>query len=434
MKKLKLGKSRHTGLKIYCSKCNKDNTDCNHYDFHQYRVRLHVPGTKNKVKVKTLDTRDYDEAVKLSIDFKKEMEITNFQPINQVIIGNDFSIRDGIVLFNDYLEGNHRHAHMKKYVSKGHREETIRYCLLFAESLKKKKIEISRIRPQQVTQTDVSDFYKSLETRYHPKTFNNCIHALKALFNYFIDNEGIEMKNPFLVCVLKKVPKHNPTALTRDEFERILNAVDTANKYKVSPNAKRMKISMYKPYLKEAFKLFLLTGGRREEVINLRWSDIVMTMNGTLVFQVHNLKVERISKKDEIYKYIPIGKDLLDLLNELGYAEKSKSNDYILCPNRTQNSIHMMNSLSRGFTHYKEAAGIDKDISLHNLRKTYITWLNYFMHKETALLTSHSGQKVLDNHYIDKQVINAIDKGALEIKVFGTEYIPHEASSLQKTV
>ncbi len=419
MRKLKLGKNRHTGLKVYCNKCNKDNPDCNHFDTHQYRIRLHVPGTKNKVKVKSFDTRDYDEAVKLAIDFKKEMTITNFHSIIQVITGNDFSIRDGILLFNDYLEGNHRLAHMKKHVSKGHREETIRYCILFADSLSK-RAEITTLRPQQVTQTDVSNFYKSLETKYHPKTFNNCIHALRALFNYFINNEGIDMKNPFSTCVLKKLPKRNPKTLTKEEFDMILNAVDSASKYKISPNAKRQKISMYKPYLKEAFKLFLLTGGRREEIINLRWSDIVMTINGTLVFQLHNLKVERISKKQEIYKYIPIGKDLLDVLKELGYTEKLKSDDYILCPDRTQNSLQFMNSLSRGFTHYKEAAGIDKDISLHHLRKTYITWVNYYMHKETALLTSHAGQKVLDNHYIDKRVINAIDRGALEIKIFGS--------------
>jgi len=31
----------------------------------------------------------------------------------------------------------------------------------------------------------------------------------------------------------------------------------------------------------------------------------------------------------------------------------------------------MMNDLSKGFTHYKNGAGIKKDISLSNLRKTY---------------------------------------------------------------
>tara|TARA_B110000467_G_scaffold73374_1_gene66539 strand:- start:185 stop:322 length:138 start_codon:yes stop_codon:yes gene_type:complete len=33
------------------------------------------------------------------------------------------------------------------------------------------------------------------------------------------------------------------------------------------------------------FKLFLLVGGRREEVLSLKWSDIIHGNNGVLIIQ-----------------------------------------------------------------------------------------------------------------------------------------------------
>lgn len=41
------------------------------------------------------------------------------------------------------------------------------------------------------------------------------------------------------------------------------------------------------------------------------------------------------------------------------------------------------------------------------------------MGNETGLITSHSTQEVLERYYIDPKVLTAIERGALEIKVFG---------------
>ena len=56
---------------------------------------------------------------------------------------------------------------------------------------------------------------------------------------------------------------------------------------------------------------------------------------------------------------------------ELGYDEKKNTSDYILFPERKVKSITILNDLSKSFTHYKNCAGIEKDISLKSLRKTY---------------------------------------------------------------
>ena len=48
-----------------------------------------------------------------------------------------------------------------------------------------------------------------------------------------------------------------------------------------------------------AFKLFLLIGGRREEVLSLKWNDIIQGNNGLLFFQFRNLKVEWLGSKND---------------------------------------------------------------------------------------------------------------------------------------
>jgi hypothetical protein len=102
------------------------------------------------------------------------------------------------------------------------------------------------------------------------------------------------------------------------------------------------------------------------------------------------------------------------------------SNDFILFPERDCTTKTIMDRLSRSFTHYKNGAGITKDISQKNLRKTYITWVNQVMGNQTGIITSQSNQ-VIDKYYLDPKVLTAIERGALEIKVFGSTTDQKEA-------
>ena len=135
---------------------------------------------------------------------------------------------------------------------------------------------------------------------------------------------------------------------------------------------------------------------------------------------IKNKKVERNNNiKGEFSKYVPINSDLFDLLVELGYEKLKTTNKFILYPDRSESQLTIMNTLSKSFTFYKNKAGIKKDISLKHLRKTYISWVNQVMGNETGVLTSHSANGVLIEHYLDPTIINTIQRGALDIKVFG---------------
>lgn len=103
------------------------------------------------------------------------------------------------------------------------------------------------------------------------------------------------MKNPFRKFVPKVAPPPTIDTITENEFEKILAAVDTANPIQ-SLGSKGETKNRYRHYLKDGFYLFLLTGGRREEVVDLKWSDIYTLDSGVKTFIVTNLKVTRIKR------------------------------------------------------------------------------------------------------------------------------------------
>ncbi|MCG3165153.1 MAG: hypothetical protein POELPBGB_00915 [Bacteroidia bacterium] len=418
MNKLKIPKNPFKGLKIYCKVCKRDNPNCNHYNEQEYRVRVHIPNTKNGIKSKTFTTKNYDEAVREAIEFKKDLVLSNYGDVKPTTNGNDYSLTDAIIKYNQYLAGEHELKHKKKIVSKGHQDECIRFCKSFAQ-LMKKNVEITRFRVANVNEYHVSDFYSWATEKYAPRTFNKCMLALKAFFQFLINDEKVKMENPFSFYENKKRPTNENLTVSKEEFEAILSAVDIADPIK-KLGGKGERKNMFRPYLKEGFWIMLLTGGRREEVVELKWSDIYFNMNGYKMFMVHNRKVERFSKSDGVFKYIPIGADLEEMLNNLGYSEKKNTDEYIFYPERTEKTKTLMNDLSKAFTHYKIAAGIEKKISLKNLRKSYISWVNLAIGKDTGLITSHSNHQVLKEHYIDPTTVSAIEKVALGKRIFGT--------------
>lgn len=420
MSVLKLPKNPYKGLKLFCKKCRVDNPKCNHYDRIIYRVRVHVPGTIKDIKSKMLSASNYEDAVAESIEFERELKSNGYETIKpKADEGNDYSVTGAIMKFDYYLRGESEYAHLRKNVTKGHIDEMFRFCRFFANSLKQ-KYDIQRMRIVDVSRQDVADFYVWAEEHYAPKTFNKCLAGIKGFFDFLIEVEEVEMKNPFRKYVRKYIPQSDITTINRGEFDSIIESIDTYTPISVLGGRGERK-NLYRPYLKDGFKLFLLSGGRREEVVDLRWNNIFESDNKIKFFRIKNLKVTRIMKKETIYKYIPITDDLFDFLNELGYEEKRNSDEYILCPDRYEKSKTMMDVISKAFTHYRIGAGVEKDITLSNLRKTYISWVNIEMGIETPYISSHSTNGVLEKFYLDPKILTAIETAALKVRVFGNK-------------
>ena len=417
MKKISLPKNHLKGLKIYCNKCKRYNPKCRHIEELLYRLIVHIPGTKNSVKSKSLMSRNYEDAVKESMDIIKELKSNDYRDLTTDNESKEYTMIGAILKYNQYLSGEYELKHLIKRVSEGHRKESLRFIKLFCNVLKSHhNFEIMRV--SDVSVKDVSRFYESMESHYAPRTFNKCMISLKSFFNFLIEIEKVDMKNPFSVYNSKSVLSTINETITKDEFERILDSIDSSDSLLKLGGKGEVK-NMYRDYLKLGFKLFLLTGGRREEVVDLRWSDIYYS-GDTYFFMIKNKKVERNQNIDgDFNKYIPINSDLFDLLNEIGYEEKKTSKDFILCPDRNESVLTIMNTLSKSFTFYKNKSGVTKNISLKHLRKTYISWVNQVMGSDTRILTSHSTDGVLKEHYLDPTILDTIQKGMLNIKVFG---------------
>ena len=90
MKKISLPKNHLKGLKIYCNKCKRYNPKCRHIEELLYRLIVHIPGTKNSVKSKSLISRNYEDAVKEStpifVDAVRKMSFTDAK---NILMGNE---------------------------------------------------------------------------------------------------------------------------------------------------------------------------------------------------------------------------------------------------------------------------------------------------------------------------------------------------------
>lgn len=420
MRKLTLPKNPHKGLKIFCRTCRVDNPKCKHYDRQVYRVRIHIPGNSASIRTKFLEAENYNDAVAECVDFERELKSNGYErtAVTFSETSTDYSIVDAVVKYRKYMSGESKFAHLKKNVTQGHIDECVRYCWKFVETLSLCK-NVKRIRPTDIKAEDVSNFYKWAEENYGNKTFNKCFVAVRAFFEFLIDIEDFNMKNPFRKFVPKITTPANVDTITEDEFERIVAAVDKAYPIQTLGGKGESK-NRYRDYLKDGFYLFLLTGGRREEVVDLKWSDIYTLDSGVKTFIVTNLKVTRIKKNAKEYtKYFPINKDLEDYLNYMGMKEMLGKNEYILFPERDVSTKTIMNDLSKGFSFYKEAAGITKDISLSNLRKTYISWHNKELGVDTGLVTNSADRDVLKKYYIDPKIMTTIEVAALNVRIFG---------------
>ena len=411
---LKLPKNPHPGIKIHCRKCRQNNTGCNHYDHHRFRMCF-IDRNTGRHRSKILKASTYNDAVVEGIEFRAQVERKELEVVKS---RSEMNFPEALVRYENYLNGKTEYAHLTRSVSKKHRNEVIRYCELFGKSLRRNH-NLRHFKPGQISNYDVSIFYSQMELRYpSPKTFNKILSCLSSFYRFLIEIEELPIKNLFTNCVRKHVPNGQNLILSKEEFERILMAVES----KPSLQEKRSngrRDNMYEPWMANAFKLFLYIGGRREEILSLRWNDIVEGPNGILFFQLRNYKVERLKKREVDSKFVPIGSDLFELLNEMGYKEHKGKDQQLIDPDGKYTMNTLMEKVTKSFTHFREKSGVEEAYTLKHLRKTYLTWLYHSMGSDSKLVSSHSSMTVLEKHYINPLVLNIDQERLLGIKVFG---------------
>lgn len=438
MDELKLLKNiKVKGLFVYCTKCKikvtnkcgssgKRISSCDDKDKHKYKVKVWIPGSNGAVKTKLLETRNDNEATLQAFAYRAELEKCDYSTkLVATKTAIPKTILEGMAYYLAFLNNNTLHEQEHKQRSKGYIDEVERFFNYFSDYLE--TLDISSVRfPIEKLDKNVVGKLKSFlleKKNYAPKTYNKYIGLMRIFINYLIEEFDYRMKNPFKGFKRLHTEK-NINTISNKEFHALLDVITPENgiqTYKEKKSGKEYKKNRYKPWLKDSILLALLTGRRREEIVSMKFSGIVENANGEpITICIQDFKVNRsndLSKKEAIKLiYVPIISPLKKLLFDLGYEENKGKDIYILAPEEQMERRTMMDFISKSFSHYFEKLKTGRDIRFYDLRKTYISHL-YAAHGEKArIITKHSGEDVMLNHYIDEKVIAQV---AMDFELFG---------------
>lgn len=185
------------------------------------------------------------------------------------------------------------------------------------------------------------------EFKYHimnsaPKGFVVYMRTLKAALNIAIEWKYI-LSNPFVKVKFKKGQKKKPIFITRDDLEKIL--IQTENKK-----------------MKDIFIFAFNTGCRLGEITRLRWQNIDLRKN--IIIIGDNL----FTTKNEKQRIIPISKELLPILKELGKKTK-KAQNFVF--GKTNTFPFHNDYVSRNFKKACRKAKMKDEIHFHTLRHSF---------------------------------------------------------------
>ena len=318
----------------------------------------------------------------------------------------ELSLLDAANLFLNYQNDIEVPSHLKKNLSKDHLDHVKSKITQFLDILEDNGFNKSTMPVVDLKDYHVGLWHEYITTNYSEGSWNTLRRIMSSWINYLIDEQGLEMRNPFSKVIFEII-ECDIEAISEVEFNGVLDAIDTMSPYQIVGKKRPQRVNMKKVYLKDGIRLGLMIGLRREEVVTLSWSDIkIQHDTGKLIIVTDNSKVERIMKKKYKKTYVPVYPQLMELLVEMGYDDLKESDDYILHPERgTLKAKTMMNVLSKGFSHYFKQAFPDKKlIQFKVLRKTYMSYLNKATGDDMIDLSGHGGMGVVKKHYLDKNL------------------------------
>ncbi len=406
-------KHSRCGIKVKCLKCKfqisnqcrlnsdkKSIRSCEHKDKHRFNLVAHVPNTISARRMKILDTKDFNTALIEMIKFKEELQKNCYQKVTIAQEKSKTRLLDFVGDYIDMLNGVNTPKHLIRIRSKDHIADIKRTFKRFCKALKVEGYKLESLDINNITDNEVEHFHNYLldELKLGECVYNRSFINMKTFFNWINDVKDYKVKNPFAKAELS-FEKRELITIKRDEFNKLLNATTEANGIGYESGK---RINYYRNWLKLGFQLALETGVRAEELVRLRWTDLIEIEKDVWVFKIDNLKVNRIQTGNEsgnYIKYIPLTKSLKKLLIEMGYDNNKKSWNYLLLRENNQSAEWMADCLSRGFSHFIKLV-TDRKITFKHLRKTYITMLTMQVGEKAKLFTGHTNNETLKNHYL----------------------------------
>lgn len=239
-------------------------------------------------------------------------------------------------------------------------------------------LNLSDLNPQVID--GYVDQRKGETTRYHrnpsPKTINNEVTQLSAIVVCALKNDVLKT-HPFkndqrhLSSYFLKTSQHAPTVLSQEEIKLMTEAV------KESPHAYCV------------FLCFILTGMRKSELTNLKWSGV----------DIAGRKLTFDADKTDDYRTIPMS-DALALLfvrmkaeypaQKVWKARKPTQMEYVFC---TEDGNRLERGLGAFLPRLAKKLGLTKKVTPHVLRHSFAAY-------GRSTFTSFQLQKLLGHRNI----------------------------------
>lgn len=421
------------GLKTWCETCRtevrfclkngKDLAKCENPQDLSYRVVTYHEGSIKR-DVRRLGTRVLEDAISQAIVIRKEVKSgvkkqsrkSAHAPEGprkeiekpQVETTEELNMIEAMSYHISSLNGERGYDHMKHKRSEDYVADVKKNYVLFGKSLSMHGIEVEKMKADDIGDREVSFFHSYLinDKGYGANTYNRAMTQLRGLIIYLNKHEGQKLENPFSK-VQKKYAETKINLIEPEEFQKLLSVISKENSTQVLSTGEKKE--HYHDFLKTAFKLALLCGLRREQLVTLRYSDVREDKEGNPELIVSkNIKVNRImAGKDGKERSIPtpVTPQLRSLLlNELNYMENRGSDKFLIAGDTTLNRQNLMDMLSRSFSHFWKHTGNPKDVNFADCRKTFINRMQAILGDSSRLVTGHSEQSasMLDKHYLSK--------------------------------
>lgn len=422
-------KYRRVGLYVYCNKCKryshiktgclKKSPDCNHPPDRQvYKLKVHVPGTKNVLRTLVINSRDIEEVEKKRLDFIDHLKSNEYNNTcsssSDVPEANRFLLLYQMDRFTEYIsKGGHYEFEAPRKLTISTIKDYKRNFRYFIKSIDG-FANIKTIRVDMIKKEHIELFHKFIrEKTPSDKTYNNIMGSLRAFYNHLINYEEFQIKNPFNVVPVLSI-QYDTQSFSSDEFYKVLSVTTNENGYDEKHERNR-----YRDWLPMAFKLGIFSCLRLEELVNVKYKDIIyIETERVWILESDNRKANKliVDKKNRRIKRIPVIQELHQiLLEECDFENNMGKDEYIIAPKLERQTVKSL--ISKGFTHFKRKAEIDDEKCFKDLRTTYISRLRaeYGNLGLTATVSDHSNQEVVEKHYSAQ--IEAVKKSK-DLRIF----------------
>lgn len=207
---------------------------------------------------------------------------------------------------------------------------------------------IGDYRLSSITTRDISTFLNQQKERTSSITANHYARLIKRMLNLAVKWSLLE-KSPAANIEKYKEKPHRERYLTKEELPLFLKALE----------------ELEDGLSKAAIKLLLFTGGRRGEILSLRWDQVKLNEKRLFLPTTKNGKSRSILLNDRAMSI------LKTLEKDREHSERTKESDYLF-PSRGGSKRPHILDLRIPFGKVCEAAAID-GLRIHDLRHSFAT-------------------------------------------------------------